>query len=244
MTQISEEVANVLGDAEITGDQLVLVGTLDRKLYVSVNKVLDSIGGKWNRKAKAHIFDSNPEEVISDILLTGEYRDKKEDQKKFQFFETPDDIAQHLVDLACIGESDAVLEPSAGEGRIADLMPRCDVIELEAGRRAHLEDKGFNVVGDDFLNYKGPPYDVIVANPPFTNQQDIDHINHMLDLAPCVVSVACANVMWRSNKKAVAFRERIADFGGTIELLPEQSFKESGTLINTCVVHVENRKEK
>jgi len=240
MTKITEEVANVLGDAEISGDQLVLVGNLDRKLYVSVNKVLDSIGGKWNRKVKAHIFESDPEDVISQILLTGEYRDKKEDQKEYQFFETPPALAQTLVDLACIREGDKCLEPSAGTGRIAKLMPDCDVIERENMRQFQLSNDGFKVVASDFLDWH-EKYDVIVANPPFTKQQDIDHINHMLDLAPCVVSVACGNVLWRESKKAIAFRERVERIGGTIERLPEGSFKESGTLINTCIVHVDRR---
>jgi len=47
--------------------------------------------------------------------------------------------------------------------------------------RKILEVKGFNVVGNDFLEHK-KSYDRIVMNPPFENFQDIDHVRHAYDL--------------------------------------------------------------
>jgi hypothetical protein len=46
---------------------------LDRKQYVSINEVLETIGLKWSRKEKAHIADCTPEELteaIDDIIET------------------------------------------------------------------------------------------------------------------------------------------------------------------------------
>ncbi len=236
--KINNDVANVLAESKVVDSKLYLPeGQLDRKLYMAVDKVLKAIGGKWNRKEKAHIFAEPPEDKIDNILLTGEYTDSK---KVFQFYETPEELAQQIVDLADIIDGESVLEPSAGKGRIAQLVPvPCDCVELEPGNRRHLLWNGFRLVGDDFLKFNDR-YDVIVANPPFTRQQDIDHILHMMKLAKRrVVSVASASVMFRENRKTVEFREKIEALGGTIEELPQKTFAKSGTNVNTCLVVVD-----
>jgi len=235
--KISNEVANVLANSSVENDKLFLpAGQLDRKLYTAVNKVLLAIGGKWNRKAKAHIFSSDIEEIIEEILLTGEYTDQK---KKYQFFETPSKLASELIEMACIQQGETVLEPNAGKGSIASLIAHCHCIELNPENRAYLVDNGYNLVGKDFLDFSGE-YDVIIANPPFTRQQDIDHINHMIKIAKRkVVSIASASVLFRDNKKTVDFRNKIEAMGGTITMLPEKTFSKSGTNVNTCVVCVD-----
>ena len=235
--RISDDVANVLANSRIEGNNLFLPdGQLDRKLYVAVNKVLEAIKGKWNRKGKAHVFNTSPTDIIEEILLTGEYVDEK---KEFQFFETPSNLARQLVEMADIQLGEFVLEPSAGKGRIADLIEFCDCVELNEANRGHLEKEGFRLVGGDFLEFEGS-YDVVVANPPFSKQQDIDHVNRMIDIAKRrVVSVMSASVLFRDNKKTVSFRERIKSLGGTIKLLPEKIFAESGTNVRACVVCVD-----
>ena len=237
--KISCDVANILGNSEISGNKLFLPpGQLERKLYLSTNKVLEAIGGKWSRKEKAHIFPDPPQEIIEEILLTGEYTDSK---KEYQFFETPENIAKQLIRMAEIGDGDTVLEPSAGRGAIAKFIPSCDCIELNPGNRQHLKDAGFNVVGENFLEFDRQ-YDIIIANPPFTKQQDIDHVNHMIDLAKKrVVSVMSASITFRTNRKTQEFLDRIEQLDGEIIGLPEKSFKESRTNVNTCIVRV-NRK--
>lgn len=235
--KISNDVTNVLANSRIDGNKLFLPeGQLDRKLYVSVNKVLTAIKGKWNRGAAAHIFNKSPNDIIEEILLTGEYVDQK---KEYQFFETPIHLAEQLVEMAGIRDGETTCEPSAGKARIAAFMPGCDCVELNPENRDHLVSKGFNLVGADFMEFEGG-YDVIVANPPFSKQQDIDHINKMIDMAKRkVVSVASASVLFRDNKKTVAFRERISELGGTIDPLPDNTFLESGTAVKTCVVCVD-----
>jgi len=52
---IPEDVLRVLSAVDISGNEVIILGHLDRKLYLAVNKVLDRIGGKWNRKAKTHV---------------------------------------------------------------------------------------------------------------------------------------------------------------------------------------------
>jgi len=75
------------------------------------------------------------------------------------FFPTPEDTAQDMIDAAEITEGMKVLEPSAGMGHIAEKLRDAgfdpDVIEYSPSRRELLEEKGFNVVGRDFLEFKG-----------------------------------------------------------------------------------------
>lgn len=240
--KIKNEVANILANSTINGNSLFLPeGQLERNLYLDVNKVLMAIGGKWNRKEKAHVFGESPESIVEQILLSGEYVDQK---KEYQFFETPLKIVCKLVSRACLIDGESILEPSAGRGNIAIHIGRkyCDCIELNPENKKYLIDAGFNVVGSDFLEFN-KKYDVIIANPPFTKQQDVDHVTHMIRLANrMVVSVMSASIMFRSNKKAVEFRNLVESLGGTIEPLPEDSFKESGTKVNTCVVCVNIKK--
>lgn len=235
--KISDEVANVLANSRVDGNNLFLPeGQLERKLYMAVNKVLTVIKGKWNRGVAAHVFSEDPSDIVDQILLTGEYVDQK---KKYQFFETPVSLAEQLIEMADIRDGETKCEPNAGKARIAALMPDCDCVELNQENREYLEANGFNLVGDDFMKFDGR-YDVFVANPPFSKQQDIDHVNRMIDLANRrVVSVVSASVLFRDNKKTVLFRERIANLGGTIEPLPDNIFAESGTNVKTCVVCVD-----
>lgn len=233
---INKEVSDVLANSTVDDCKLFLPEQLDRKLYLAVNKVLVAIEGKWNRSAKAHIFKECPVDLIDSIVLTGEYADWK---KNFQFYETPLELAKKLIELADIREGETVLEPSAGRGAIAKLIPACDCVELYERNQNHLMDIGYNVVGDDFMKFE-KRYDVIIANPPFTKQQDIDHVNHMIDIAKRrVVSVMSASVLWRSNRKAKEFRNRITALGGSIDELPVKTFATSGTNIGTCLVCVD-----
>lgn len=235
--KIEKQVIDVLASAEIEGNKLRLTAQLDRALYQKVAKVLLSIGGKWNSKEKAHIFKEDVETMISNMLLTGEYTDVKQE---FQFFPTPDALAKEIVEKAGIVDGDVCLEPSAGHGNIAKYMPGCDVIELNPDNRKYLVENGFILVHDDFMTFEPQKdYDVIVMNPPFCKQQDIKHVTKAIQIAKkCVVAIMSASPMWRSDKASEEFRLLVKSFGGTLEELPEGAFKESGTNVKTCLVVV------
>ena len=59
--RIDDDVLAVLSRSTVVGSSLVIPDQLDRKLYVKTNKVLEAAGGKWNRKARAHVFDCRSE---------------------------------------------------------------------------------------------------------------------------------------------------------------------------------------
>ncbi len=235
--KVPDEAIDVLANSEIIGNNLFLPPTqLERKLYVSVNKALEALGGKWVRKEKSHAFQEDPAEAIEQLLQTGEYVCEK---KEFQFFETPEWLAKKMVTLANIQPGDRALEPSAGRGAIARFMPGCSCIELNPKHYQELAGAGYSMVGDDFLTFNDPTYDIIVMNPPFSNQQDIDHVTHAFNLARLrVVAIASASVLFRTNRKTEEFRDLVNRYG-TIEPLPDGAFKEAGTMVRTCLVQME-----
>jgi hypothetical protein len=94
------------------------------------------------------------------------------------FYPTPRPVAAAM--LATISpDARNILEPSAGKGDLAEVLrgttawgqfPRkVDCIESDPELVPILKDKGFPVVGFDWLTYPGVSYyDAIVMNPPFS----------------------------------------------------------------------------
>lgn len=242
--KVDNEVLAVLDRAHTDGNSLFLVGQLDRRLYERTNKVLEAAGGKWNRKAKAHIFDGGAADAMEQIILTGEITVPQD----FGFFPTPAPVVERLIELADIAPGMTALEPSAGTGNIVAGLHAAgavvDAIELLDKNIAALKTQGLaTLIGTgDFLETPVQPlYDRVVMNPPFERQADIKHVAHALRfLKPdgLLVSVMSASVTFRDNKLTADFRALIRERGGDIEALPEGSFKSSGTGVNTVIVTI------
>lgn len=240
--KIKIDVLKILDACRVEGNILYLPDQqLDRKTYTEVNKCLDSIGGKWNRKAKGHVFEEDPTELLENLILTGEVTDVK---KEFQYFPTPKEIALQLIDMADIKPGDMLLEPSAGQGAIADYFPKDNpylLVELNEANAKVLENKGFNVLVGDFLNCGFDKAHIIIMNPPFSKQQDVDHILHAYELLKAggtLVSIVSESPFFRENKKSVEFRKFLEDNNAEVIELPEGAFKESGTMVKTRIVKI------
>jgi len=84
-----------LKDVIIEGNLVKLpLGQLDRKEYMEVKKKLELIGGKWKGgNTQGFVFEQDPKELL-DKVCEGENINLK---KEFQFFETPEKIADKLV---------------------------------------------------------------------------------------------------------------------------------------------------
>ena len=243
--KINNKVLDILGHCEVQDNVLYLPNErLERADYTAVNKVLEILGGKWNRKAKGHVFDHCPADDIDAVILTGEVTDTK---KEYQYFPTPTNLAERLCDLAEINGSTTVLEPSCGQGNIADAAwnrgpAKLLGIELNPDMERYLTKKPYETrIGVDFLQYSGEVWDRIVMNPPFARQQDIDHVLKAYEvLAPggVIVSIMSVSPLFRSNKKSSDFRTFLEEVCAEVEELPEGAFKESGTMVRTCIVKI------
>lgn len=252
MSRIADNILSILGECRVEGNTLFLPDRqLDRPIYQAVNKVLVNIGGKWNRKAKGHVFtDGDPAELLNNVLMTGETVDP---QKQYQFFPTSRAVAEQMCRMAELDSTCVVLEPSCGKGDLADVVFEAGVkalygLELNRDMEHYLKGKPYTtMVGVDFLEFAKDggidhEWNRIVMNPPFTKQQDIDHILAAYDiLVPggILVSVVSESPFFWANKKAVAFREFLDSHGTEMVRLDEGAFKESGTMVRTRLIKLE-----
>ena len=243
--KIEDDVLAVLSRAEAAGNAVTLTGQLDRKLYERTNKALEAAGGKWSRKAKAHLFEADAADRIEQMLATGSIEVPKDE---FNVFPSPPAVVARLLALADIRPGMRVLEPSAGKGAIAyacaDAGAAVDCYELmEANFVALAGDARLGPVRHmDFLAQAAEPsYDRVVMNPPFLKQLDIKHVLHALKFVKpggLLVSVMASSVTFRDNKLTQDFRDLVRARGGDIEALPDGSFKASGTNVNTVIVTI------
>lgn len=246
--KVSNDVLNVLAAAQMDAGRLTLVGQLDRKLYMLTNAVLEAAGGKWDKKAKSHVFPVDAADAMEQIIQTGEVTLIRTIQQDYGYFPTPPEVVARLLEIAGIDPGMRVLEPSAGQGAIAFECAKCgadvDCYEL-------LEANYFKIAGMpvlrvvrnmDFLA-RAPEqsYDRVVMNPPFAKQADIKHVTHALKFLKAgglLVSVMSAGVAFRDNKLTQDFRDLIRARGGDIEALDDGAFKESGTMVRTVIVTI------
>ncbi len=167
-------------------------------------------------------------------------------------FTTPTKIIDLMLDYADIQENHIVLEPSAGTGAIAGYMLgnypsiKLDVLELDYTLQKVLKDKGYNLRGSDFLTFRETyKYDRVLMNPPFKKLQDIDHVlkaYECLAIGGRLVSVMSPGPFSHCQKKAVAFREWFDSLGGEVVDLPQDSFADSGTGVNSKLLIIDKEK--
>jgi hypothetical protein len=237
---------DVLKECYVEGNNVKLPDmVLDRKLYLDVAKSLNLIGGKWiGRKTQAFVFQTDPTELLESI----QNGDKRNLKKEYQFFETPEELADTLVELAEIKESDDVLEPSAGQGSIVKSISKkynllVDCYELmDINRQILSKIDAANTVGDDFLKHDEEiKYDKIIANPPFSKNQDIDHIYKMFDcLKDNGILVSIASKHWKlsNNRKETQFRSFLEYNDAEIIDIESGMFKESGTMVGGYIIKI------
>lgn len=136
MAKIPENVLNVLGECRADGNLLYLPSVqLDRKTYTEVNKVLENMGGKWSRKAKAHVFakDDDVAEMLENVMLTQEVKDLK---REYQFFPTPRAVAERMCEMAEIDSTSEVLELMQADDaerrkQYAQTLPKAIAIDFD-----------------------------------------------------------------------------------------------------------------
>ena len=245
--KIASDILAVLERASIEGTALRLPGQVNPNLYTRCDKVLQAAGGRWVRKAQAHVFPEAPGLVIEQMCSTGELVTVQD----FGYFPTPADVVKRLVELAELDPGLTVLEPSAGSGAIARQAAAAgcavDCVELLEENVQALTQAGIarDVTAGDFLGMEPQPhYDRVIMNPPFAKGADITHVTHAYDFLTAdglLIAVMAAGVTYHSTRAARQFRALVERTGGMLEELPDKAFRDSGTLMRTVVAVLPGR---
>jgi hypothetical protein len=129
-----------------------------------------------------------------------------------------------------------ILEPSAGSGNIVDYLMslgknlNIDCVELNKELRQTLIDKGYNVIGNDFLELEpNPVYDLIIAAPTYKNNVDIIHIQHMykfLNNRGRIISLTYPAWVTENSSHQREFREWLKDKNYSMRMLEDYSYIE------------------
>lgn len=240
------EINEIIKDCTIADGNVIRLPNiqLERADYMKVKKLFESNGGKWKGgKTQGFVFDSDAKSILA-RLQGGDTSNRK---KKFQFFETPADIAHKLVvRLGDVEPTHRILEPSAGRGALIKAVleewpeQTVDCYELmEENREELAKIPNARLLDNDFLEAEVGMYDKIIANPPFANNQDIKHVTkmweHLADGGQMAVIMGC-HWQFASDKPSKAFRSFVESVDHDITALPKGTFKSSGTDVESMML--------
>jgi len=169
-----------------------------------------------------------------------------------QFYPTPESLGRKAFAKFKEREITRLLEPQAGRGDLADVVkemtgryrsPDIECVEIDLANQAILREKGYRVVGTDFLRYKGASvYSHILMNPPF--RDGVKHVLHAWDLLFNGELVAILNAQDVRNANCAEQRQLvtlIADHG-SVEFI-EQAFRAEDakrqTSVEIALIHLE-----
>jgi hypothetical protein len=176
--------------------------------------------------------------------------------------ETPDflvdeicDMIEKTIPLDDLYESDYVLEPSAGEGKLMmELANRLAFsrlrrknficVELNKEKAARCLELNFETIHGDFLkhDFGNQKFRIIAAAPPFINNIDVEHIQKMYDLLlPDGIIVTLTSPLWMVNNEPhqVAFREFLKNKWYSMKMVPDNTFMEKGKTVPTAILKIE-----
>ena len=240
------DIKDIIKDCTIADGNVIKLPNIQLEMtdYIKVKKLFESNGGKWKGgKTQGFVFDSDAESVLARIQ-GGDTSNRK---KKFQFFETPIDIARKLV--MCLGDLEPthrILEPSAGRGvLIKAVLEECpkqtvDCYELmEENREVLAKISNARLLGYDFLEAEVGMYDKIIANPPFANNQDIKHVmkmwEHLANGGQMAVIMSC-HWQFANDKLSKEFRTFVESVEHNITVISKGTFKSSGTDVESIML--------
>ncbi|WP_310425377.1 class I SAM-dependent methyltransferase [Chamaesiphon sp. VAR_48_metabat_135_sub] len=154
-----------------------------------------SIKSKYEAIAAVKLLDSlcfgNPApEIDRSLEKANELRRRAIYTKVPDFFPTPKEVIDRMLQIARIDSSHRVLDPSAGSGdlclAIRKLGAVIDCFEINSDLHQALTLLDFQPLDRDFLfATPRPMYDRVLMNPPFSKDAYIDHVRAAYDwLAP------------------------------------------------------------
>lgn len=241
-TKVPESVRGVLKAATVVDNKVILTEKLNPKLYASVNEWLNLLGGKWHTGQQAHVFDGDPSAKLSKLIDTGRIQTRKD----FEFFWTPDWLAQELAQDMGLKAGMSVLDPQAGSGVLAkaaaELVGRDNVLclDLMPENFALLKAHGWKMLADeptDFLAIQPrSSVDALITNPPFSQGRDIAHVMQGWKwvkpggVLGGIVSASSMAGRTEAQKKFIAFVQAHAV---AVENIAAGAFADAGTMVAT-----------
>lgn len=159
----------------------------------------------------------------------------------FQLFQTPEPLAERMVDLAEPSPGLSWLEPSAGLGRLVAPILKTGGLPVLCESDANLAGELFNAFPDaplwqcDFLSKTpAPVFDRVAMNPPFHLRADIAHVLHAIGyLKPGGVLVGlCLD----THHRETALRH----LSDVWEKIPAGTFRKEGTNVATVLFRIRN----
>lgn len=205
---------------------------------------LNFCGKGYNRKKKSKVKTLEKLSVVSDK--------NKEQLNGFmawldENFDYSPNVADWLVMISGgISDEDSVLEPSAGRGGLIKSIHRSnpsvivDCYELMPENKEFLQKmENVRILGDDFTKGEHSTYSKIIANPPFSHNQDIDHVRMMYEFLKeggTLAAITSKHWEFSNEKKCEDFRAWISSVNGEVFNIPQGEFNCSGTPIETRAI--------
>ncbi|CAN7770431.1 DUF4942 domain-containing protein [Variovorax sp. LjRoot290] len=141
-------------------------------------RLLEAIGGVPSKVGYA--FDFNPRGVLNKVLISGCIPH----EASHQFYPTPTTVAEAAVEMLDGGEDDTYLEPSAGLGGLACLLPpdRTTCVEISRLRCEVLRARGYQAHEADFIAWAAAQratnarWTRCLMNPPYSDGRALAHL--------------------------------------------------------------------
>lgn len=176
--------------------------------------------------------------------------------QQLQFYNTPEATTKRLLELIDFKiENMEVLEPSAGQGSILKLLKEkydnnnnnfyyCEYLDYNK-QEIEKNIKGVNFICNDFLKireYTDKQFDLIVANPPFNKNQDVEHVTKMIEILKdggVVISILSNSWRKKQNQKRIKeFLSLLNNYDVELIELNDGDFKSIGLNIDTCILKI------
>lgn len=213
--------------------------------YARIKALVQAAGGRYACNGFTFEPGCDVAALLAQLRAGGQPNPKKERQAFF----TPPVLAAETVAWAGDLAGKRVLEPSAGEGALADAAraagARVLAVESHGPSARILHDKGYEVLERDFLALSPAETglcDAVIANPPFTRGQDMAHVMHMWRfLRPGGVLASLMSPGWRTGRTKAQreFQSFVERTGALVEELPAGAFKASGTHVAAVRIRVD-----
>jgi predicted RNA methylase len=250
----------LFASAHIDNNAVSFPEQCSRDLYAKAKKMLIDINGIWCGGKKQHFsFEFDPTTIVERFLSDGDWPKKN----PMSFFPTPKNVIEYILrwteanpkNLAHLGRTVRILEPSAGRGHLAialrDAYAAAGVpvditcVELDPVNAIYLRQAGFTVIESDFLTLNAEDignFDLVVMNPPFNGTECARHVYHaqqFLDPKRYAVCVLPTSLFKRKEKitKQLCHDASVLNFGEFDECVFDENTFEN-TTVETMVINM------